>query len=114
MSAIIWDKMEVTMLFANLLDNAIEACHTVESDEKQINLRIHRFKDFIVIKMRNSIAKMPIDKNGELISTKSNHMGMGMLILERLVNKYDGNLNYDYSDVYFETKIILSVTKGNM
>lgn len=108
------DKMEVTMLFANLLDNAIEACRIVEDGEKQINLRIHRFKDFIVIKMRNSIAKMPIYKNGEFILTKSNHMGMGMSILEELADKYDGNLNCDYSEVHFETKIILSITKENI
>lgn len=104
------DKMEVTMLFSNLLDNAIEACRTTQINKKQINLRIHRFKDFIVIKMRNSVARAPICKNGELISTKSNHMGMGMLILKGLADKYDGNLNYDYSDEYFETKIILSIT----
>lgn len=105
------DKMEATMLFANLLDNAIEACRIIKSGEKQINLRIHRFKNFIVIKMRNSIEKVPMCRNGELVSTKSNHMGMGMLILEGLANKYDGNLNYDYSDEYFETKIILSITE---
>ncbi len=57
---------------------------------------------------------MPIYKNGEFISTKSNHMGMGMSILEELADKYDGNLNCDYSEVHFETKIILSITKENI
>lgn len=105
------EKMEVTMLFANLLDNAIEACRVKENDAKWINLRIHRFKDFVVIKMRNSIVRVPICKNGELKSTKHNHIGMGMMILEELANKYDGNLNYDYSNEYFDTKIILVVTE---
>lgn len=105
------DKMEVTMLFANLLDNAIEACRSTGIPKKQIMLRIHRFKDFIVIKMRNSILKGPVCKNGKLISTKPKHFGIGMLILEELANKYDGNLNYDYSDEYFETKIILSIAE---
>lgn len=35
------------------------------------------------------------------------HFGLGMTILESLVSKYGGNLVYEYSDTYFETKVIL-------
>lgn len=99
-------NLEITMLFVNLLDNAIEACETSEDSIKEINLRIHKFKDYIVLKLKNTSGNRPVNKSGRLISTKPGHKGLGMLILEELVDKYSGNINYDYSEHYFETNII--------
>lgn len=102
------EKTEITALFANLLDNALEACESSKSNEKRIVLRIHSFKEYIVIRLRNTIGTMPKLKNGKLISTKNGHLGVGMTILESLANKYCGNMDYEYSDTFFETKLILS------
>lgn len=45
------DRIELTSLFANLLDNAIESCQESRKFKREINLRIHQFKEYIVIKM---------------------------------------------------------------
>ena len=103
------DKIDVTTLFANLLDNAIEACQCSKEQKRKITLRIHRYKDYIVIMMRNTIGGIPVLKDGRLMSTKAEHMGMGMIILENLVNKYCGNLSYGYSNEFFETKITIAI-----
>lgn len=103
------EKTEITALFANLLDNAIEACESSDEKNKRVVLRIHSFKDYIVIRMRNTVGTTPKLKEGKLISTKKGHMGVGMTIMEGIVNKYCGNIDYEYSGKYFETKIILSV-----
>ncbi len=103
------DRIEVTILFANLLDNAIEACQRSKKEQKEISLRMHQFKEYIVIKMRNTIGEKPQLEGENLKSAKSGHHGMGMGILAKLANKYCGNLNFDFSEEYFETKIILSV-----
>lgn len=61
MQDIIFDfmnKPEVTALFANLLDNGIEAC-LHQTKKKEIFLRIHSFKDYIVIKMKNTVGTRP-------------------------------------------------------
>lgn len=105
-------KVEITALFANLLDNAVEACESSRNENKQISLRIHSFKHYVVIKMNNTIGETPKFKNKKLISTKQGHWGLGMSILEELANKYGGNVDYDYSNEYFETKIILSTCSG--
>lgn len=102
------DRIEVTILFANLLDNAIEACRRSKKEQKEISLRMHQFKEYIVIKMRNTLGDNPVLEGENLKSSKSGHHGMGMEILAKLANKYCGNLNYDFSEDYFETKIILS------
>lgn len=102
------DKTDVTVLFANLLDNAIDACKSCQEDTRRIFLRIHRFKDYVVIKMINTMNQTPRKNDEKLISTKKNHKGLGMEILMDLSNKYCGNISYSYTDVEFETKIILS------
>lgn len=106
------DKTDITALFANLLDNAVEACEESSIQCKKIILRIHRFKEYIVIKVCNTIGTKPKIKEGKLVSTKNGHLGMGMMILENLANKYCGNMDYEYSDTYFETNLILSVYNG--
>ncbi len=104
------EKTEVTILFVNLLDNAIEACQRMKKKSKQIELRIHLYKHYVVIRMKNSIEYAPKINKGMLISSKVNHLGMGITILSDLANKYCGNLNYDYTNEYFVTKMILSTT----
>lgn len=107
------NKPEVTALFANLLDNGIEACLASDKEKKEIFLRIHSFKDYVVIKMKNTIGTCPKMKNKKFVSTKLGHLGLGTSIMEEIAEKYYGNVNYDYSEEYFETKIILSSGTGN-
>lgn len=101
------NKTEVTALFANLIDNGIEACLASDREKKAIFLRIHSFKEYVVIKMKNTIGTPPQMKNNRFISTKLGHLGLGMSIMEEIAEKYCGNINCDYSEEYFETKIIL-------
>lgn len=104
------DKIDVTSLFYNLLDNAIEACLECKRENPEMNLRIHRFKDYVVIKMCNTMKTLPEEKGGNLVSTKKSHMGLGISILMDLSNKYCGSFNYNYQNSIFETKIILSIS----
>lgn len=48
------DDLDMTAIFANLWDNAIEANLKVETSERFINVIIGRVNDFIVISFENS------------------------------------------------------------
>jgi predicted solute-binding protein len=63
--------------------------------------------------MKNTIGTCPKMKNKKFVSTKLGHLGLGTSIMEEIAEKYYGNVNYDYSEEYFETKIILSSGTGN-
>lgn len=102
------DNIEITSLFSNLLDNAIEACCRSDLKEREIKLRVHKFKEYVIINISNSLGKSPIEQEGELLSEKPNHLGLGMKILYDIASKYCGDLSYDYSDKHFQTKLILS------
>lgn len=105
------EKNEITSLFSNLLDNAIEACLESDKEKKEIYLRVHRFKNHIVIAMRNTIG-LPLQfRDGQLLSNKTGHLGLGMLVIKSITEKYCGSMEYSYSEEYFQTKLVLAIQK---
>lgn len=56
------EAIDVTTIFGNLLDNAIEACEEVKQ-ERCIHIKVNAFHEMIVIRIENSC--MPVKwKNG--------------------------------------------------
>lgn len=109
---ILFDFMEdidITAIFANLWDNAIEACRKADSDKRFINIIIGKINDFIVICFENSF-NGKINKKGDIIlSTKEEHEGVGISIITAAVKKYDGFMNYESDTDTFKIKIMIPV-----
>ncbi len=99
------EPMDVTVLFANLLDNAMEACRQCQT-EKEIHVSIRSYNEMVSIRVENTVGKeaqfslegRPLRENGE-------QGGIGILNVEKCVEKYNGNVLYRqengklYSDV---------------
>ncbi|MFA9464429.1 MAG: sensor histidine kinase [Velocimicrobium sp.] len=98
--------VDITTLFGNILDNAIEAAKL--SEEKQIRLRVSGVHDFISIIMMNSIAQEPVKQGNSISSTKKNHEGLGLKNVERVVANYKGDVQYEWGEQYFITRIMLT------
>jgi sensor histidine kinase regulating citrate/malate metabolism len=98
--------VDLTTLFGNILDNAIEAAKA--SEEKQISLRCVAVHDFISITMKNSISQKPVMQGSSLSSTKKNHEGLGIKNIERVVMSYKGDFQYEWGEQYFITRIMLT------
>ena len=94
-------------LLGNLLDNAIEACKRIEQNDKWISLQIEIQKNFLFIKISNSIDEMPVMKKGIPVSTKQNKKrhGYGLKSVERIVNKYNGVITFRIEQNIFEVNI---------
>lgn len=109
---ILFDFMEdidITAIFANLWDNAIEACRKADSDKRFINIIIGKINDFIVICFENSF-NGKINKKGDIIlSTKEEHEGVGISIITAAVKKYDGFMNYESDTDTFKIKIMIPI-----
>ncbi|MDF2882004.1 MAG: Two-component system sensor histidine kinase [Clostridiaceae bacterium] len=89
------EDADINILFGNLLDNAIEACEKVEKN-KDIYLLIDKKRDYIFIEVKNTIDKSILQENPNLLTTKSeksNH-GLGLRSIKKIVEKYDGIINY--------------------
>ncbi len=98
--------VDLTSLFANILDNAIEAAKV--SEEKQIVLRMAAVHDFITITLKNTMNHQPVKQGNSFLSTKDKHEGLGLKNAEWVVKKYKGDIQYEWGDKYFITRIMFA------
>lgn len=99
-------EIDITTIFANILDNSIEAAKKVE-DNPYIKFHINKFNDFIVINIINSMKDKPIMKNKKIKSTKVNHEGLGLENIRKTLEKYEGSLVVDFDDNEFKINIVI-------
>lgn len=87
---------DLTSIFNNLFDNAIEAAKS--SKKKTILFSLNKVRNMLVIDITNSCDTPPIVKNNKLISTKkdSNLHGYGFKSICRSVKKYNGDIEWEY------------------
>lgn len=103
---------DLTSLFCNLLDNALEAA--VKQVNSFIELRVTKKPQahLTVITMVNSCRTNPFDKSGKrLASTKKDTLrhGYGIKSIKRIVKIYHGEMElyYDDAEKCFHTVIVL-------
>lgn len=100
-------EVDITTLFANILDNAIEAA--ADSQDKRIILRVVMVHDFISINLKNSMLKEPVKAGMGFQSTKISHEGLGLKNVERVITNYKGDVQYEWREQYFITRIMLGL-----
>lgn len=100
--------IDITTIFANLLDNSIEATSEIKGD-KYIKLDIDKFNELIVINIINPIINKPIYKSGKFNSTKENHNGLGIENINKSLRKYDGTMVVDYTEDEFKVNIVIPI-----
>lgn len=100
------DAIDITTIFGNLLDNAIEACDNIERDKK-IFLKIAAYHEMISIRIENNCTTVKW-KNGVPVSEKGQNHGMGLLNVRRSIEKYDGSIKLKEEDNIFIVDIFLN------
>ncbi len=83
---------EISVVFGNLLDNAIEACEKVEGREKRIRVFMKKRGDIAAVRIRNTVAKPPVWVNGNPVSGKDSPglHGYGLKSVRRVISKHGG------------------------
>ena len=98
--------IDMTTIFSNLLDNAVEAC--AEVDDKVIKFSIVQQMNFITINIRNPYSR--IDQQGDTLrSTKEGHFGIGLENVRKALERYDGRLNIKTLDGMFAVTVIIPI-----
>lgn len=100
---------DVSILMANLLDNAIEACEYVT--DKYIKVNIKKENDNLWITVKNHIENSVLEQNESLITTKKDKKqhGLGIKSIKDVVAKYQGSLKYYEEEQEFCCKISLKI-----
>jgi sensor histidine kinase regulating citrate/malate metabolism len=102
--------IDLCVIFGNLLENAIEACNAMEKGEKFIKLISNHHLSKLIITMDNSFNGVFIKKNGVIISSKDDSVGLGVSSVETLAKGHGGSSHFEpdkhsdifHSSVYFE------------
>ena len=103
-------EKDITSLFSNLIDNAIEASKRLKEDERWIEVNISPINDMILVEVKNSLDVYPLKKNGRMLSSKRNNetYGLGVSIIKNIVAKYDGEVSYDFQCKTCVVNVMLS------
>lgn len=92
--------MDVTTIFANLLDNAIEAGENKKNF--WIKIRGEQIQDFTVVKIWNPYSEVYAPGR----SGKQGHEGIGLENVRHTVEKYHGALNIETKDGIFSVTAV--------
>lgn len=103
--------MDVCSIFANALDNAIEAARKVEK-EPWIDLKIKRTEKFFVLKISNAAeGKVNVEKlfmsNGYTSKNDKEHHGFGLRNIRQAVEEYDGMVKAEAEEGTFGLSIMI-------
>lgn len=107
------DYPELTSLFCNLLDNAVEACDNIPDAFIEVSVSQKGNSSLTLINIVNACKHPPIfADNGFPVSTKKDTRkhGLGLKSVNRIVNKYNGSIKmyYDASAEAYHTIILLT------
>ncbi len=97
-------------LFINITGNAIEACTAmVNMDNRNIEFACNMKNGFMHVMCKNSKENTVVKENDKYISTKTDYMkrGLGLGIVQRVVEKYNGVLDIEYDKNWFMIKLAL-------
>lgn len=104
------NDIDIIIIFANILDNAIEAA-SLSYHEKKIAVSLAERNYYIIFETINTYGNQLLVQNGNLRSTKKGHSGLGIVSVNKTVKRYGGILKRDYDDTIFKMTVFLPVEK---
>ena len=110
------NDMEISALFGNMLDNAIESAEKqADPQKKLIKMYVTAEKQFLRIRIENYCEERIRFRNGMPITTKRDkHLhGFGMKSMQKTVEKYRGSVMASQEDNWFILKILIPLADQN-
>lgn len=100
---------ELGVVLGNLFDNAIEAAKKCELSKRKVFLRICNRNDMFLLCLYNTSIQVPLMVDDRFVTTKKDKYahGLGVESVKRIVDKYNGNISFQYDDEHFEVNILI-------
>lgn len=106
------DTIDISVLFGNALDNAIESVKKISDTKKRlIHLSVSKKKNFLKIRVENYYEGNITLKNGLPITTKENKRfhGYGLKSITSIIRKYKGSVIIKAHNNWFELRILIPI-----
>lgn len=106
------DEMDLVVLLANSLDNALEAAekYTGSVGQRWVHLLLQADEEYVIIQVTNSISTpQRYDSAGHLQTNKTNPVqhGLEMKNIKRIVHGYEGNMEFFEKDKQCTLRLML-------
>ncbi|MEG1312068.1 MAG: GHKL domain-containing protein [Romboutsia sp.] len=105
-------EADICAIFANALDNAIEACVKIDNEvEKRIEAKATYINGFAIIKFTNTKVNNIKFSDDHIQTSKDDKKihGIGISSIKYIANKYGGEVVVNYSDNEFILKIMMPI-----
>lgn len=103
--------MDITTIFSNLLDNAVDACMEIENAPKTIQIVLCQKMGLIALRITNSCIYTETKNPQKWHSTKKNHTGIGLSNVQKTVEKYEGVVSVKTKQEIFQVSVTLPIDK---
>lgn len=104
------ETMDICSVFGNALDNAIESVLKLKDKEKRlIHVSVSRQKNFLMIRFENYFEGV-LERDVDTVKTTKadeRYHGYGIKSIRYTINKYDGAVDIQAKDNWFELKILI-------
>lgn len=103
------DPVDLSSIFSNVLNNAIDANLKLINTERYINLKMFCYKNYLSAVIKNPYRDSLTESGGILATNKRDKLnhGYGLKLIKSSVERYDGNFKYSYENNIFTSMIIL-------
>lgn len=102
------EPLDISTIFGNAIDNAIEACEKLAEDQRLITVKAECVRDMLLITIENSTLPevQPIEG-----TTKQDHFlhGFGISNIKNAVEKYGGQCSFRQEDGTYRLKILIPI-----
>lgn len=105
------EEMDIFSLFGNALDNAIEYENKIDVEKRFIHLSVRAVDKLLIIHIENYFEGELnfIDGIPQTTKVDKSYHGFGMKSIQKVVNKYKGNLSVSTEDNLYEINIMLPI-----
>ena len=98
---------DLSVLFGNLLENAVDACVASKTTARSIFVRAVYEKGSLCIAIDNTFdGKIMQDPDGTFLSSKHAGKGLGTVSVRTIASKYHGTCRFDWKDQMFFASVI--------
>ncbi len=108
--------VDISALFGNALDNAIEATDRVRDEDKRlIRMALFSQNDLVMVAVENYFSGRLHVEHGEVVTTKPDRQrhGYGLKSIRHTAEKYGGSMTVGVDDGWFRLRILLPVPEGH-
>lgn len=103
------ETLDISTLFGNGLDNAIEASEKLPEEQRAVLLKAGKMQNFVSIVIENKCLEEENIHKGRTTKKDRLFHGLGLYNMKKAAGKYGGQLNTDCADGKFTLKILIPI-----